>query len=310
MNDEPRRVRVFLDYWWVYSSARQVFPGPETPSPAWFGNVAPAALAHLLVKRPPTSVRRSQRTPAGLDIFIRDYEPEVHRSQHERVLRWQGAGAEVHVGPSRAEGGGFWQSAVSVAIAGAVVAALERGDCDTAVVFAGDAALLPLFRQYADDPSRIELATWIAPDGTVPTALPAVPGIWSHRLGEATFRQVTDDRRVQRPGPPPLRANRPAAAAPASRPPAPGTAMAAAFVAAGLGANGARGHAGRRTPAGADTGALRQDVAAPPQSPPGVAVPAPLPAPSPPERSRSIEPDPADSSRVRRLTHRLFGREA
>jgi hypothetical protein len=276
-----RRVGVFVDYWWLYSSARQVFPGPEAPPPPWFGNVAPAPLAHALVKHPPAGVRRSQRVLGGLRIFIRHYDPEVHRSQHERVLRWRADGAAVDVGPSRGEGGGFWQSSVSVALACEVVAALARGDCDTAVVFAGDAALLPLFSRFAGDPARIELATWVAPDGSTSTLLPGLPGVWVHRLGEASFRQVTDDRRLPRPG---ATAHRPHAAPPARRP---GTAMAAAFVAAGLGAGSA--------------------------SPPDVTARGPHhAAPEPGARPPRPQPDvdELDDSRVRRLTHRLFGREA
>jgi len=223
-----RRVAVFIDYWWVYSSARQAFGGAQPP--AWFGNVAPAALAHGLVKRPPSSVRRSERVRAGLHIFIRGYDPDVHRGQHERVERWLGEGATVDVGPVRTEGGGgFWQGSVSVALSCAVVEALTRGDCDTAVVFAGDAALLPLFNRMAGPqvPSaRIELATWVARDGAVPTALASsVPGVWCHRLGESTFKQVSDDRRGAR--------GRGAGAGRKGKADAQPTAMQAAFVAAG-----------------------------------------------------------------------------
>jgi hypothetical protein len=231
------RVGVFIDYWWVYSSARQVFPGETVPPPTWFGNVSPAALARLLVKRPPATVRRSERSLAGLHIFCRHYDPEVHRSQHERVQRWQAEDAVVHVGPSREDGGGYWQSSVSVALACAVVAALERREYDAAVVFAGDGALLPMLTQLAADPaqpSRVELATWVAPDGTMPTTLVGVPGVWCHRLGEASFHQVIDDRRLQRNGAGPPRSGRPGGARRQ-----PSTALAAALSAAGV-APGAR----------------------------------------------------------------------
>jgi hypothetical protein len=208
MTVAPRRVGVFIDYWWVYSSARQAFPGPENPPPSWFGNVWPSLLARTLVKRPPMAARRSERSLAAVHVFVRHYDPEAHRSQHERVLRWQAEDAQVHVGPSRESGGGFWQSSVNVALAAAVAGALGRGAIDAAIVFAGDAALLPLFTEVAaEDASRIELATWVAPDGAVPSPLAATAGVWCHRLGEATFRLVTDDRRLQRnrvppPGPP------------------------------------------------------------------------------------------------------------
>lgn len=288
MSATPRRIGVFLDYWWIYSSARQVFPGPEEPPPAWFGNVSAAALARLLVKRPPAASRRSERALAELHIFIRHYDPDVHRGQHDRVLRWRASGATVDVGPPRGEGAGFWQNAVSVSLSCAVVEALERRRCDVALVFAGDAALQPLFSRVAtEDASRIELATWVAPDGRVPTTLPAVEGVWCHRLGEATFQTVNDDRKLHKPGATPAargRAgrDRPAGgAAPGSLHP-PGTAMAAAFAAAGAGPTVAEA---QMPPADGD-----------------LAAPASL--------DGELAQDGDGASSVRRLTHRLFGRQA
>ena len=283
VGDEPRRVAVFVDYWWVYSSARQVFGGAQPP-PAWFGNVTPAALARVLVKHPPASVRRSQRVLAGLHIFVRSYDPELHHSQHERVLRWEGEGATVEVGPQKADaGGGFWQSSVNVALATAVVDALARGACDTAVVFAGDPALLPLIARVAgpETPSsRLELATWVAPDGTIPTTLAATPGIWCHRLGEATYRQVTDDRRAARKA---AVRGRVGATPRPRRAPEPPTAMAAAFAAA-TGSN-------HEHPAGA-TAPVEASAEPPPATP---------------DPTTDLE---GAESPVRRLTHRLFGRGA
>lgn len=237
-----RRVAVFIDYWWVYSSARQAFGGAQPP--AWFGNVAPGPLAHALVKRPPSSVRRSTRVAAGLHIFIRGYDPEVHRGQQERVDRWLGEGATVHVGPLGGSGEVGASSAapghasVSVALSVAVVEALLRGECDTAIVFAGDAALLPLFSRMAGDqvPSgRIELATWVAPDGGVATQLASLPGVWCHRLGEASFKQVTDDRRARgHSGARPGRAGAAGGGAVAAHRERPPSAMATAMAAAGV----------------------------------------------------------------------------
>jgi hypothetical protein len=252
-----RQVGVFIDYWWVYSSARLCFPGETVPPPSWFGNVSPRGVARLLVKRPPASVRRSERGLGGLHIFVRHYDPELHRSQQERVERWQAEDAVVHVGPSREEGGGYWQSSVSVALAVAVTSALERGEYDAAVVFAGDGALLPLFQQLAgrgEEPARIELATWVAPDGTVPSGLPVVPGVWCHRLGEASFRQVIDDRRLQRPKPQVghlPQGHQGPRPGPGARLRTPPTAMAAALAAAGIAeADAARGrtHSAPGTP--------------------------------------------------------------
>jgi hypothetical protein len=264
VSGSERRVGVFVDYWWVYSSARQVFGAPGGPPPTWFGNVAPMSVARLLVKSAPASVRRSQRVPGGVRIFVRHYDPGVHRGQHERVQRWQADGASVDVGPSREDGGGFWQGSVNVALACAVVQALERGEIDTAVVFAGDPALLPLFSRLAGGADRspnLELATWVAPDGSVPTVLASVPGVWCHRLGEATFRHVNDDRR-------PARTSRGAARhgqAPSRKPSGPPhTAMAAAFVAAGVtpreaSARGGAGGSLHPAPAGASAAGARAE---------------------------------------------------
>ena len=282
----PRRVAVFVDYWWVYNSARQLFGGAGQP-PAWFGNVAPAELARLLVKRPPASVRRSERVLSGLHVFVRSYDPVVHQGQHQRVQRWLAEGANVDVGPARQEGGGFWQSSVSVALATAVVEALTAGSCDTAVIFAGDAALLPLITRVAGPqvPSaRIELATWVGPDGTVPTPLVAAPGVWCHRLGEATFKHVSDDRRTARGA---AAKRRRAPARQQGQPAGPSTSMAAAFAAAGLSGRDAVESGG---------GAVTEQVAVEPDA-------------TTQERSgQKLEAE--QKSPVRRLTQRLFGRGA
>jgi hypothetical protein len=230
-----RRIGVFVDYWYAYTSARQLFAQPGVPPPAWFGNVSPRALAGAVVKRPPVGTRRSERELSGLHIFVRHFDPEVHRSQLERVRRWELEGAGVVVGPSREQGGGHWQSSVNVALAAAVVDALGRGRYDTAVVFAGDGALWPMFAAVSGEvtPSEsVELATWIAPDGTVPTALTEFPRVWCHRLGEATFKNVVDDRRPAH-HPPKPRPDWRAGHSKATQGP-PSTAMAAAMAAAGL----------------------------------------------------------------------------
>jgi len=293
----PRRVAVFVDYWWVYNSARQLFGGVQPP--AWFGNVAPVELGRMLVKRPPASVRRSERVAAGVHVFIRGYDPAVHHGQHERVQRWTAAGATVDVGPAREAGGGFWQSSVSVALASAVTEALATGACDTAVVFAGDVALLPLLTRLAGTDAvspRLELATWVGKDGTVPTQLASVTGIWCHRLGEQSFRQASDDRRPTRPGGARLR--RPDAAAQPHkrqghgphRPPPVSTAMAAAFAAAGL--------------SGASQEGVRPQ-ATEPARPAAAASEGAAPSP-PPQPYRT----PDAGGVMRRLTQRLFGRGA
>lgn len=226
------RVGVFVDYWYAYTSARQVFASPgQPPPPPWYGNVSPRALAGTVVKHPPAGVRRSERELAGLHVFVRHFDPAVHRSQLDRVRRWQLEGAAVEVGPAREEGGGHWQSGLDVALATAVVRAVVGGVYDTAVVFAGDGALWPMFAALAggDPPSAaIELATWVAPDGGLPTPLAAVPGVWCHRLGAATFRQLLDDRRPAH-----------TAAARGRAAVRPRTAMGAAMAAAGIAADGA-----------------------------------------------------------------------
>ncbi len=221
-----RRIGVFVDYWYAYTSARQLFAKPGEPPPAWFGNVSPRALAGAVVKRPPAGSRRSQRQLAGLHVFVRHFDPVVHRSQLERVRRWELEGASVEVGPGREQGGGHWQSSLSVALATRVTRALTAGDYDLAVVFAGDGALWPMLAALSDEEPVVELATWVAPDGTVPTSLTGVPGIWCHRLGESTFRTLLDDRRPAHHLGRPPRAPRAA--------PQPSTAMAAAMAAAGI----------------------------------------------------------------------------
>jgi hypothetical protein len=240
-----RRVGVFVDYWYAYTSARQLFATPGTPPPPWFGNVSPRALAGAVVKRPPAGARRSERELKDLHLFVRHFDPDVHRSQLDRVRRWELEGATVSVGPSPDQGGGHWQSSVSVALATAVVDGLARGVYDTAVVFAGDGSLWPMFERLrgTEAPSAtVELVTWVAPDGTVPTSLTAVPGVWCHRLGEATFKQMLDDRRPSH--------HTSAHAARAMRLAGtrrPDTAMAAALAAAGL-APGAAASTGEAPP--------------------------------------------------------------
>ena len=268
-----RRIGVFVDYWYAYTSARQVFATPgQPPPPPWYGNVSPRALAGVVVKHPPAGVRRSERELAGLHVFVRHFDPAVHRSQLDRVRRWELEGAAVEVGPAREEGGGHWQSGLDVALATAVVRSLVGGVYDTAVVFAGDGALWPMFAALAggDGPSpAIELATWVAPDGSLPTPLAAVPGVWCHRLGEASFRQLLDDRRPAH------------TAAARTRAAQPRTAMAAAMAAAGIAAEGA---------------------AAAPHAEPGAAEPPPAP--------EMPGPDDDPGHGVRRLAQRLFGKGA
>ena len=279
-----RRLGVFVDYWYAYTSARQLFADPGVPPPPWFGNVSPGALAAMLVKRPPIGARRSERSLAGLHVVVRHYQPELHHGQHERVQRWELEGARVTVGPSREQGGGHWQSSVSVALASAVVGALTGGVYDAAIVFAGDGSLWPMFEAAGD---RVELATWVGPDGTVPTTLVSLPGVWCHRLGESSFRQLLDDRRPsQHTSPKAARAMRMAEKERAAGPPP--TAMAAAMQAAGL------------TPEGAGT----SDAETAPEPPvlEETATPA-----EPDEGVTSTEPD-ESSGGVRRFAQRLFGR--
>jgi hypothetical protein len=291
MSGEPRRIGVFVDYWYVYTSARQLFAQPGPPPPPWFGNVSPRALAGTVVKRPPIASRRSERILAGTHVFVRNFDPEVHRGQLDRVRRWELEEATVTVGPSREEGGGHWQSSVSVALACAVVDALARGSYDTAVVFAGDGALWPMFAAVSGGaaPSQtVELVTWVGRDGAVPTALASLPQVWCHRLGETSFKQVVDDRR---PSQHQARVH-PAPPGPAKPAATPRTAMAAALAAAGLGPGGRQpGEGGGQPPS-----------AAPPSAPAPPAAPADI-AEGPPPPSPAPEP-----GGVRRLAHRLFGR--
>jgi hypothetical protein len=302
--ERVRRIGVFIDYWYAYTSARQLYGGPAAP-PAWFGNVSPDALARVLVKRPPAAARRSERVLHGVSVFVRHFDPEVHHGQLERVRRWEADGASVLVGPSREEGAGFWQSALSVGLATAVSDALARGACDTAVVFAGDGALLPLLSLESageETPSpRIELATWVGPDGTVPTSLVSAPRVWCHRLGETTFKQVVDQRRLGKPAGHGPGAHR--------KPGPPPTAMGAAMAAAGLG----RPEARRSAPAGAPS--AQQGAAAAPgmeavrattelgrEEAPAAAAPA--------SREPAGHEERRDEPRgVRRITQRLFGRD-
>lgn len=269
-----RRIGVFVDYWYAYTSARQLFATPgQPPPPAWFGNISPRALAAAVAKRPPAGTRRSQRELAGLHVFVRHFDPDVHRSQLDRVRRWELEQATVVVGPSREQGGGHWQSGLSVALATAVARSLAAGVYDTAVVFAGDGALWPMFAGLAGDeqPSAsVELATWVAPDGTLPTALAGLPAVWCHRLGEATFRQLLDDRR------PAHHAKRPRLHA-GHRAATPGTAMAAAMAAAGIA--------------------------------PG-AAPLARPQPEPPAPVEPAAPVEDSGAGMRRLARRLFGKGA
>jgi hypothetical protein len=288
-----RRIGVFVDYWYAYTSARQVFAAPGAPPPPWFGNVSPRAVAAMVVKRPPSASRRSERVLGGLHVFVRHFDPEVHRGQLDRVRRWELEEAAVTVAPSREEGGGHWQSTVSVALACAVVEALAQRRYDTAVVFAGDGALWPMFTAMGGGavPSQVvELATWVAPDGAVPTQLTALPHVWCHRLGEASFKQVVDDRRPSHHG---VAAATPAVARPlrARAPGMPHTAMAAAMAAAGLAPAAA---AGRRE---------RDAVAAAASLPEGPTEEHPSPEAAAPLPEGDEQP-----RGVRRIANRLFGK--
>jgi hypothetical protein len=287
--ERVRRIGVFIDYWYAYTSARQLFGRPGAPGapPAWFGNVSPAVLARVLVKRPPAAARRSERVLHGVTVFVRHFDPAVHHGQLERVRRWEADGATVVVGPSREEGAAFWQSALNVGLAASVADELARNVCDTAIVFAGDGALLPLVSMESageETPApRIELATWVGPDGTVPTTLVSAPRVWCHRLGETTFKQVVDQRRLGKP------AAQSAGARPHRKPQPPPTAMAAAMAAAGLGRE------------------RKREVAAPPPAAEPVAPPAPARAAG---ALDAREQQQEELRGVRRITHRLFGRGA
>lgn len=191
----PHRIGVFLDYWYAYTTARQLFAPPQAPPPpAWFGNVPPTELAHHLVKRPPSHARRSERVLTGTHVFVRHVDPVLHPAQSARVRRWEDAGVVVHIGPSRDESPGHWQGTINVDLACTVTHMLDLASYDTAIVFAGDAALSPLFRLLSWQPDRLELATWVADDGSAPNGLDAIIPSWCHRLGHKTFRALIDDR--------------------------------------------------------------------------------------------------------------------
>jgi hypothetical protein len=230
----PRRVDVFIDYWYAYRTARDTFAGSPIPPPAWFGNVSPSALAATVAKERTIADRRSQRVLGRTHVFLRRFDPDRETHNLERIARWQNEGeVNVVLVPRPEETHGHPLGTITVALACSVVQALERRACEIAVVFAGDGALWPLFTlmRGGEVPSRaIELATWVRPDGQVPTSLIGLADIWCHRLGPRTFNALTT---------PPLK--KPASAAPhrssrrpAQRPAPPQTALGAAFTAAGV----------------------------------------------------------------------------
>ncbi len=192
------RIGVFIDYWYVYATARQLFAPPGVaPPPAWFGNVPPAALAHRLVKRPPKHTRRSQRVLGGTHVFVRHVDPLTQPTHLMRIRQWQEAGVIVHIGPSRDVSPGHSQGTLNVDLACAVTRALDLATYDIAVIFSGDAALYPMFQMDSDVSRplrRLELATWVGPDGSVPNGLITVRSVWCHRLGNKAFRALLDDR--------------------------------------------------------------------------------------------------------------------
>jgi len=197
----PQRIGVFIDYWYSYETARTLFTEPPgSVPPAWFGNVSPVALARHLVKMPLPGRPRSTRVLAGTHVVIAHFDPATQRGQAERVRVWLGAGAQVTVCPPPTEVPARRKGVLHIALASLVVNSVASGAYDTAIVFAGDPELYPMFDLLAGDlvelpSSRVERAVWVAEDRAAADGLSRLDGqVWCHRLGDRTFRALLDDR--------------------------------------------------------------------------------------------------------------------
>ncbi len=194
-----RRLGVFVDQAFVYEAARATFASAERP-PAYFGNVHPARIAQFVRHRPPPWEPRSARRVVLVSAVVPHFAAAQRPLMHERVERWRRDDVDVRFSPSLPGPG--WRTARAVLLAMLVTRAIERGQCDVAVIAAGDPGLLPLVGELVNedrDQARVELVTWVADNGASANRLAAeIPTAWCHRLGRKTF-----DLLAEKPAPAP-----------------------------------------------------------------------------------------------------------
>jgi len=203
--DVVRRLGVFVDQAFVYEAARATFASAERP-PAYFGNVHPAEIAQFVRHRPPPWEPRSARRVVQVSAVVPHFDPAQRPVMQARVERWRRDDVDVRLSPSLP--GPMWRTARAVLVAMLVTRAIEQGQCDVAVIVAGDPGLLPLVADLVRedrDQSRVELVTWVSDNGASANRLAAeIPTAWCHRLGRKTFELL-----AERPAPAP-RPRRPA----------------------------------------------------------------------------------------------------
>jgi hypothetical protein len=217
-----RKIGVFIDYPFLYDTARRCFPPPGV-LPTWYGNVDPLSTARAVTRLTPPWIRRSERELTHVAVVLPVVDGANHPVMRERVEGWKRAGVEVAPSPSLP--GPAWRVARAVLLTMLVTQALERGDCNLAVVVAGEVGMQPLVQHLLGeqrDEARVELAGWMSSAGELFSPLAAAaPSAWCHRMGPTIFGQLAEKPRPTQRQPSRRRGH--------AQPTEPDTAMAEAF---------------------------------------------------------------------------------
>jgi hypothetical protein len=190
------RLGVFVDYAYLYATARRCFPlgEPAATLPPWYGNVPPQAIAAALTRRPPPWIRRSERHISRVGVVLPRFDEARQPMMQRRVAGWREARVDVQTSPPLP--GSAWRGARAVRLAMMATAALERGECNMVVLVSGELSLLPLVNDLLGDrrdTARIELMSWVSAAGeSFNTLASAAPQAWCHRLGPEVFSHVAE----------------------------------------------------------------------------------------------------------------------
>lgn len=197
------RLGVFIDYAYVYRTARRCFAAVDPSPPPAYGNVPPPSLAAALTREPPPWIRRSARRLAHVGVVLPGIGASGDSPMARRAAEWREGFPDIELHAVGLMPGCDRRTARAVLLAMMATRALERGVCTLVVLVTDDVGLLPLVQALQGerrDRSRVELMGWVSADGELQSALAAAaPSAWCHRLGPKAFDQLRE--RPPKPGP-------------------------------------------------------------------------------------------------------------
>lgn len=199
---------VFIDYQNVMEDARRAFC--SRPYGASDGQVHPRRYAHLLVSRQPLG-QSGRRVLNDVRIYRgrphSEKEPRTHAPHTRQTQAWKDMGVTVITRDlryprdwpkSRAE-----EKGIDVALAIDAVMMAVRGELDIAIIASTDTDQRPVLEAFHGLPTDprpiIETATWTTPTFSKRLSVEGLH-VWSHRLDDAAYRMVHDERDYNRAG--------------------------------------------------------------------------------------------------------------